>query len=111
MAVKLLPLSALTYIKNNYCSNYYQVLNAPLTLETSGWAEVEIFKQNGGDDRECKVAFFHGTNQNATLGCPRKGARLSIWYGSTGWQEIQIGTTRSASAKQVAEILGGELEA
>ena len=113
MAEKLLPLSAMDHIKtycaNNDCSNYYQVLNAPLTLVYGGYAQVLIVKQSELD-RECTIAFFHGDTQDTVLGTPKQGDELSIWTGSRGWQVIQTGSANTLSAKQISEILGGELE-
>ena len=104
MAVKLLPLSALTYIKNNYCSNYYQVLNAPLTLDYGGYAQVLIVKQSE-PDRECTIAFFHGDTQDATFGTPKQGDELSIWTSKRGWQVIQTGSANTLSANEIKSIL------
>lgn len=114
MADKLLPLTALedikTYCKNNYCSNYIQRSTRPITFEYTGGAQCLLLRQTD-DTKQLTMDFFHNNSQDAVFGVPKKGSPLSIWTGSKGWQAIQTGAANSLSAKQVAEILGGGLEA
>ena len=111
MADKLLPLTAIdfikTYCKNNFCSNYIQRSTRPITFEYTGGAQCILLRQTD-DTKQLTMDFFHNNNQDAVLGTPKKGSPLSIWTGSRGWQAIQTGATNTLSANEINSILTKE---